>query len=243
MPYRRRFKRRFKRKRAARTIQGAWRKKRATKMKFGSTKSLNYRGVHFFKDKTEDTVRLTPLLGTNTTTGFFSFSISTLSNLSNFVNLFDSYQIKGVKVKFYPVSKVPGPAIAAGGAGGIPSQGSLQLVLKPDYNDNTVWNTYQQSLQTDPKVYAFGDHPRSLYMHPRPRIGVVEDPGQPIANSNWVTAQTKRNGQMWLSTAENLTQHWGLKFAVHNVPNVPAGGTPAQMYVVTTYYLAFKDQK
>lgn len=218
-------------------------KKRQTKMKFGMTKSLNYRGVHFFKDKTEDMVRLTPIVGTNTTTGFLSFAISTLSNLSNFVNLFDSYQIRGVKVKFYPVSQVPGPAIAAGGAGGIPNQGSLQLVLKPEYNDNVVWPTYQASLQTDPKVYAFGDYARSIYIHPRPRVGVVEDPGAPISNANWVTAQTKKTGQMWLSTADNLTQHWGLKFAVHNVPNVPAGGTPATMYVVTTYYLAFKDQK
>lgn len=225
--------------RAAKTIQGAFRKKRATRMKFGATKSLNYRGIHYFKDKTTDEVVLRANAGTSTWTGFTEFTISSLSNLSNYVNLFDSYQIKGVKVKFFPVSQVPTPLTSTGAN----PQGSMQLCLKPEYNDDVPWPSYSASLQTDPKVHAFGDYPKSIYLNPRPRVGVVEDPGQPIANANWVTAQSQKRDQMWLSTADNLTRHYGLKSCVHNVPVAPAPGQEARMVVVTTYYLAFKDQK
>lgn len=224
----------FRRKRAARSIQGAWRKKRATNMKFGFTKTLNYKGIHYVKDKAQNSIQLIPNPGTNTFTGVFQFNLANLTNASAFGALWDSFKITGVKITWFPVAQVPTPLTATSAS----PQGSMQLFYKTDFTDTTPWPNYNSALGEDPKVTAFGDYKKSYYFKPRPRTVVQEDPSTlPVA---LVGAQTQRNDQLWLSTrTARDVKHLGLKYGVHNVPQ---GTAPAEMNVMATYYLAFKDR-
>lgn len=223
-------------------------KKRYTKKKFSLTKTLNYKGVVFFRDKAQQTVSLTANTGTtNTYTSAFVFSLSNLSNMTAYTALFRSYMITGVKITWFPVAQVPTPETASG-TGPSNAQGSMQLFYKPDYQDVTPWPSYTASLQQDPKVVPFNDYKRKCFFRPRPRSMVWEDQNATMATvpqvvSNIKGAQTSRKDQQWLSTRNgDQIQHWGLKWGIHNIPNVPVGGTPADCEIVATYYIAFKDR-
>lgn len=207
-------------------------KRQYTRRKFGMTKSLNYKGVVFWKEKYQIEIPMVVQAGTNTFCGYQSFKLGDLNNVANFQRMWDYYKITGVKVTVFPMNA----SVPVVNASGLSQYVTPQLAMKVDYDAGAVWQTWQQALESSARVWQLtGDRTRKLYIKPRINQLAQETPTTPGAN---VVNFSSSKVQNWVDTRFDDVEYHGIQIAVHNPPN--SSTDEADLQVLFTYYIAFK---
>lgn len=154
------------------------------------------------------------------------FHLNDVVNYTEFTNLFDCYQITGVKIQFVPVFNSGDPEINAS-SGAIPS-----LTYVRDYDDATTPNTEQDLLEYGAHHRLYLDRMRSIYIrNPRVRMGATS--GDTGTQSGLV--ETPKKNQ-WLDCASPVINHYGIKWYMP----VDSMNTNIRIRVYLTYYMRFK---
>lgn len=219
-----------------RTAQSAFRAKRAKNIKFGMTKSLNYKGVYFHKEKCTKTIPMTLGAGTQTSCILLNFKLSDLNNSAVFSSLWDYYMITGVKITAYPMNASV-PVVNAAGALGS-QYFTTQIAMKQDLDGGVPWANWAQALEANAKVRQFtGDYPISTYVKPKLTYRAAEQPG--VAPQNVITIPTG-NRQNWVDIRYDDAEYNGLQLAIHHPPNSPTD--TADLQLVFSFYVAFKGK-
>lgn len=193
--------------------------------KWALTKSVNNHGMIFWKEKVYKTVTLTPSTAPGETNCFFgqmSFNIGDLGNIGYLSEMFDQYMIRGVQVKFYPVSTNQEVATDAS------THSLMMMAHRIDYDDSGEDSQWATAMKSDSKIQSFR-YPIKKYLQPKCLLKTYA--------GTVTTGYSVPDKQRWIDT-ENTTQpHFGLKYSIKHVPS-----PVARMDVILTYYVAFKGQ-
>lgn len=173
----------------------------------------------------------------------YSFQLNDLPNVTELTNLFDAYRINAVLFELKPrynsnliMSTDPATLSATtnmvtGNNLGIPE---INTVL--DFNDITPPTTLNELVeyQTYKQTRATQLHSRKLI--PRAQLAVENSIGTLPAVS-----MSKR----WINTSSPSIQHFGLKGAINNIPNINIGGANPSFFIDlhVTYYVSCKNTK
>jgi hypothetical protein len=150
----------------------------------------------------------------------YSFTLNALTNNSDFTNLFDSYQIKGVSLKIIPSAN----SQETGTARYIP-----RIAFRWDYNDAATPANEQELIECDNVKVKNGLNIIKTYSRPRPQIALYG----PISTGY---GETKK---MWISTSSTNVPHYGFKMFISQANNTYT----ADLDIYATYYLKFKNAK
>lgn len=160
------------------------------------------------------------------TNGVVYFSLSQLTDSSEFSNLYDMYKIKAVKITFIPHANV------TFGNGDV-SAYSNRLLTCLDFNDstvadpNTIRNYATCRIKPNNKIH-------SRYFYPKPLAEYANaDSGTVLANK----------GNPWFSTNNRTVRYYGLKYSVSH-PDSTGFTTGDVLYrVEVKFYLSFKGKQ
>lgn len=232
MPFTRRTRHRPRYGRGRKFIK---RRRPHTARKFNITKSLNYKGVVYWKEKVAQVFAIGAATGQTAWTTTLAAKLSDIPNAPQFRSLFDMYKIIGLSYKFFPVCA----AIPADITHGTTSYWTPQLALKIDYDGGADWGTtgdvWNQALEANSKVRSFtGDRPQSIYLKPKMLQKGYENSSSPA--DVIVIDPTRR--QPWVDMRFPDTEYHGLKVAVNNPPGSLTDNS--DMQCVITYYFAFR---
>lgn len=212
--YRRNYRRNYRRRRPMngfsrpRKFKRAYARTRVPRNKL--TDNTQYR----FK-RTIQMSSMASAVGSNA--GSYSWSLSLLTNPTEFTSLFDSYKITGVSMRFMP------RITEATGATGSNAFGTFMYVT--DYDDQTVPTNQLEILERQSaRLRQAANRPFKIFI--RPKAGVALVP-------------TSTFGQYagWVDTANPTVLYYGLKWMWNNVV------TPSTIDVYATIYMKFKGVK
>ena len=208
--------------------------------KYALCKTLNNHGLHFWKEKKMHAIPLHVDANGNYSAAMI-FQVADLLNFQESAGppvvigampkIFDYYQIRGVQVKFYPVSQ-----LTVAGTANIPYANTM-IAYKKDYDDATPIPTFANAMESDCKVRQF-DRPITVFLRPRVQQQINSTVAGGVGAP--VTAFPARPQNLWCDMRHMDVQHLGLKFII-NSPGNPAGQVQT-MKVVATYYVALKGQ-
>ncbi len=201
--------------------------------KFGPTKSLNYKGVVFWKEKKNLQMVTNVPVGQTFITDMV-FKLADLTHAAQFSQLWDHYKITGVKCTFYPMCLLPTP-VNAGGVG-LGQYQTTRIATKIDLDGGAPFVSWDNFMESNAKVRQFmGGKPVSVYFKPRMNaLGSVD-----AATTNTVNIYDPKN-QPWLDMRNQNVEYNMLRVAVNDPPNTAL--TDAAMNVLVTYYVAFKGK-
>jgi len=179
-------------------------------------------GVHYFKRKMYTSFNIVDSAAP--VHNAYAFSLSSLPNYSEFVNLYESYKISRIKVQFIFSSNSQdvntGASVFA-----LPN-----IVGVIDQNDNTALTTYNDYLQYKFCKIRRLDKPMSFYF--KPMFDVA-------AYSGVFTSYAQKTG--WIDTSSPSVLHYGLKFMLDPVFYNIGANVLGRMSVYTTYYIKMKN--
>lgn len=221
-----------------------WRKRpmRAYSSKFSLVKGLNNHGFHYWKEKCHKSITVQVDANGNFSSAF-TFQPKDLLNFWDpslnpplggpgaMSSIFDYYQVRGVQVKFFPLSNI----MSAGG----PNLQYINTLIayKPDYDDVQPFPTFANACEADATVRQF-NKPIKVYLKPRLR-NLVQDTTPTTTATSFNTGGTNR----WLDMRNVDVPQYGLKYIIQS-PAIPPGNVVGgvTMQVVMTYYIAMKGQ-
>lgn len=209
--------------------------------KWKLTKELNDHGVHFWREKCTKEIVMNPIANTNTVVGNLTFNVKDLLNFwsggqaGSLAGLFDYYQIRGVQVKFFPMTTLQPPGVTNTAV-----YNSTQIAIKNDYDSTDSWPSWANALEADAKVKSFNHYPVKHYLKPRIQQYIQSTSIQP---SQQVKCFPTRRQNYWLDMRDLDVDHYGLKWAVEHPANPQTVlGSQFSMTVMLTYYVALKGQ-
>lgn len=181
----------------------------------GRTRGNPYRALHHFKRTFNVGSATISCDGINPTVGQFNFSMNDMPGYTELTNLFDSYKLKGIKVRGLPYQQGIGT-----GTGATNNVRNVPIFFAIDKNDQTTPTGVDE-------ICEYNDHKMSnlwsgfeIY----------------IKSPKFVDATSAERGG-WVSTG-NATLNWlGLKYAI------PVSGVACNLYLTWTYYVVCKDPK
>ena len=156
------------------------------------------------------------------TTDSRSFTLSDVTDYSEFTNLYDKYMITGVKVYFdYSMSATPG--------GNTTSLYYPKLFVKIDKDDSAVPTLNEMTSSTQVKVLRFNatNNTRSIYLRPSCLTNIY--------NGMLFDAHGS-NGKRWLDCNNASVPHYGMKLLAQGVPDANLGSIGMRF----VYYLRFR---
>lgn len=192
------------------------RRRMARPMRSLVVNKLAGRRVHYFKR----TAYYSGFISGSTlvdTYGALQFALSQVPNNGEFTALFDQYKINGVRVRLSP---------RANSAEIGTNQGLIKMFTAIDYNDITAPTAINDLLQYENCKATSSNREHVRYLKPKVEKAVYQ--------SALVTGYGA--GTAWIDTANPSVPHYGLKFALQQLP---AGNQSYDVQV--TYYLAFKQ--
>jgi len=226
------------------------------KQKFGTLKSLNYKGFHCFKEKASGVLTITgspgapnsqivqniEINGQNYST--WRFNLNQINDIVNYKNLFQQGRLTGVSIKFFPPHTESSYLInykntdAAGnpsGASVATSRPIPTLVYKFDPNDVAAPTSFANLLEKEPK-FLYLNRPRSLYL--KPKLLMVQGEGSLASASTFVnTKSVKWLDMNQVTAAPDVTYDYcGMDMGTMNCQG------SVQIPMVLTYYFQCKHQ-
>lgn len=163
--------------------------------------------------------------------GAMQFQMDQMLEYADYVQLFDKYKIKGVKVTIIPLGQPSTNATTVG----LANTNYATIAIAVDNDDAslpTSWN--QIAVKQDCKIKRLSK-PVSVYIR-NPKIAQQIYDGATSAYSPTVG---------WIDSNYPSVPHYGLKFFIREcpLPAYPTGGNGANVMfrVVTKFYLATKD--
>lgn len=168
-----------------------------------------------------------------------SFRINDLPNASEFLTLFDRYQISGVLIKIFPMnpfSITPGASTQVNGNGGI--GGFLHSVT--DYDDNTAFTASNTGVNDMRQYESYkcqnltaGRGCFKYFIRPRLAVSAYQG-GVFNAYANM------RN--LWIDCNSGNTEYYGKKFIFEiSTPNITSSPQYYCFKMELTYYIKLKD--
>lgn len=152
------------------------------------------------------------------------FTLSQVTNYTEFTNLFDQYRIAGVRMEF--INQTPQSGGSISGVGGACPM--IFSIIDPD--DSTAITTKEAFLEDSRCKGRLWTGRYSIYIK-RPRVNF--DAGN-IANAGSASTST------WLDCGTPAVLHHGLKWLVLADPAI---NLTTSYYLKTTYYLEFKHMR
>lgn len=225
---------RSRKRRFTGTYKRAGPKRRRTgssaRVKFGSTRSLNYKGVGFRKETVSESLRFSYISGTGTNDGLYGHaSYVTAAGPTNWTalkQLFGQYQIRGFKITLYPpYTNVESTSQAV--------YQTPSLWYKKDCVDSVTWASLDEANQAQAKMMQF-TKPRSFYVQCKPEIELDTTGGVKIPVDHRKT---------WIPTELDTIKHRGMKFMVGDLDSTAFGTGNISVRAQVTYYYSFKQQE
>lgn len=178
-------------------------------------------GVHFFKRRM---VSAFNVYDTATPVHYaWPFSLSSLPNYTEFVNLYESYKISRIKVKFIFSANSNNVSTAA------TTVCLPNIYAVVDNNDSTALTNITDYLQYRYCKIRRLDSPTSLYL--KPSFDVA-------AYSGVFTSYAQKTG--WVDTDSPSVLHYGIKFAIDPVTYSAGTNVIGRVQAIVTYYLQMK---
>lgn len=145
----------------------------------------------------------------------FNFSLTDLPNYTELTALYDFYKITGVRFRAIPYEQTEGTSTSA-----VTNARNAPIFYAVDRSDSTAPTNSGDILQ-------YNDHKISNFFR-----------GFDIYISNPCYADaTSSQRNDWVATSSPNVDWYGLKVGI------PGTGVSANLYVVMTYYVSFKDTK
>lgn len=203
----------YRKKRYARRFRKRLRKRRGIRRRRVVRRGRRNR-LHHFRRTITGSITATP--GVLAPTGF-SFSLDAVTNYSEFSNLFDSYRINKVVVKFVPRTTDNGQ--------GANERGNFYTVV--DYNDITTLTNVANALERDTvrRTAATRVHTRVF----RPAVATA-------AYKSLTTWGYMPSWKRWIDMSDPQVPHYGLKYVIDNRDDV----NMVYDYFIT-YYMSFMN--
>lgn len=201
---------------------------RSARRKFGQRQMVMKKGrvIHFFKRtfKQEITVLNSGFVAiTSDGTNYNDFKLNQLPNFSDFVNLYDTYKICGIKQK-YVFNRNDAQT-----GGATPAEMPMLLTVN-DFNDDGAPANENEMLEYSTFKQSRLDRPTKRYWRPTQQV---------VAGG---TTSTDYMKSKWNSTEAPERIHRGLKVAIDTVGS--AGNvTIGVLCIYTTYYVACRTPK
>lgn len=160
----------------------------------------------------------------------YQFTLNSLPDYSEFVNLYDMYKITGIKLSIVPAAQ----AIVSAVGGSTAAIGFSRVHSVVDFDDNTPLGSENNALQyATLRTTPYGrTHSRFI----KPQLSVSVD-GELAAT---LASAPSRN--RWISTEYPEVEHRGIKVWI-NPPVNTAANCSMTYSVYATYYLAMKMSK
>lgn len=236
MPYRRpygrisRSKRKFGKQPFKRTTKVKTEPGTSARVKFGSTKALNYKGVAYRKETVSAECRFSWVSGTGTSNGLYAHASFVTAagptNWNQIKQLWGQYQIRGFKIKlFSPFTNVEAT-----------SQGIYQtptLWYKKDCVDSVNWASIDEANQAQAKMVRF-TKPLSFYVPCKPEIELDTTGGVKIPVDHRKT---------WIPVDADSVKHRGIKFLLGDLDATEFGTSTMNVRCFITYYFGLKQQE
>lgn len=208
-------------------------KKGATRMKFGATKSLNYRGVAFRKETLITGLRFSYLSGTGTSDGQYVHSAFVTAagptNWANIKQLYGQYQLRGFKIKMFPPST--NTEVSSSTAGSIYEP--PVIYWKKDTVDNVDWASIDEAAQAQAKSRQF-TRPIEFYVQCKPEISL---------NTTGDVKIPVDSRKTWIPTESDTVKHRGMKFLLADMNTAAYGTGTMTVRAQVTYYYGLKMQE
>lgn len=189
----------------------------------GRTKAIR---VHYFKrTMVEDIlIRDKGFTSGGTLGSSFSSKLNDLPAASEFIALYDTYKICGIKKKF--VFTKSSADVDGDATNELPT-----LITVNDFNDSDNLVNEDQALQYASYKARRLDKIVSRYY--RPCLMMI---------TNSITANSLSSKSRWLSTASPDVDHFGMKWAIDTI-GITNTVSLGHLRVYTTYYIAFMGPK
>lgn len=160
----------------------------------------------------------------------YQFTLNSLPDYSEFVNLYDMYKITGIKLSIAPAAQ----AITSAVSGTTATSGFSRVNSVIDFDDNTALASENNALQyATLRTSTYGrTHERFI----KPMLSVSIDDQ---LNATLASAPSRNR---WISTEFPEVEHRGIKVWI-NPPVNTAASTSMTYSVYATYYLAMKMSK
>lgn len=173
----------------------------------------------------------------NSTTGVgvgsnpaYQFTLNSLPDYNEFINLYDMYRITGVKLSIIPAAQ----AITSAVSGSTASSGFSRVNSVIDFDDNTVLASENNALQYSTLRTTGYSRTHSRYIQPKLSVSIDDQ-----LNATLASAPSQNR---WISTEFPEVEHRGIKVWI-NPPVNTAASTSMTYSVYATYYLAMKMSK
>lgn len=162
----------------------------------------------------------------------YQFSLEHVHNYTEFTNLFDSYRINKVVVRFIPRAS---SAESSGNSNSTVPAISPNIHIVKDYDDNTLPSAGETGLRQlrEYSSYKVRRFLNSFAVVIRPKIQ-----GTAYGYDNILEMNTKKMGA-WINTDRNNVKHLGFKGTIEAV-NPSSALNHVNFEIVTTYYMSFK---
>lgn len=175
--------------------------------------------VHAFK-RSANILAVTGAAGYAPYCNSFAFQLANLPNNTDFTNLFDSYMLSHVQLKFY-LSVDPSAQTAA-------TAYQPRMFYCRDHNDATAPATINELRERGDCQTRVLTVSRPVTINIKPSVL-----GEALRTGGLITYIPKY--KQWLPTANNDVPHYGLKFAIDDLTN-----TNYKVNVEATYWLRCK---
>lgn len=197
--------------------------KRQYRKRYGPLQSRNIHRFTRWEDQNNPVTISCNFGALGTSLGSHVFQLDKLSNYSDFVNLYDSYKITGVKVFFdYSADNT----VATNPMGVM----LPKLWVKVDHDDNNVPTLTELTESKKSRCFRFTDSKltHSMYVKPSTLAPLYK------GGVTWGYGPKYRQ---WIDTANADVPHLCIKLGTQGVPNANLG----KITVRCKYYLTMKD--
>lgn len=160
----------------------------------------------------------------------YQFTLNSLPDYSEFVNLYDMYKITGIKLSIVPTAQ----AVTSAVSGTINTSGFSRVHSVIDFDDNTQLASENNALQY--ATLRTTSHQRTHTRFFKPKLSVSID------GELATTLASAPSANRWISTEYPEVEHRGVKVWI-NPPVNNAVSTSLTYTVYATYYLAMKMSK
>ena len=202
------------------------------RIKFGMTKSLNYKGVAFRKEMVIGNIRMAWINGVGTNDGIYVTQHTVqanipLDNWNMLKELYGQYQIRGYKIKLFPpLTNVEATSTAT-------REVPLLTYKKDTVNDAAWTGGLTQAAQAGAKSIQF-TKPFSYYVSCKPEIAL---------NATGDVKIPVDSRKTWIPTDNSAVKHRGLQLMLSNMDVTSWGNTTISVPAHITIYYGFKMQE
>ena len=213
-------------KRAATTIQRAWRKSRMMKSRV-RRQPLSLQAHTFMERGTVESV-LTP----NGSGVFQTFQLNDIYNRASYAALFEYYTINKVVVTYrYKVDGNPRRDVIAANTG-VPNEANPLLYFKVDHNDITADSLATMKASSRTRSFQFTNDKPELSIQIRPAI--LNEAYKSSVASTYIPKWKQR-----LTTSDMTVPHYGLKsYAI-----APGAAQYGSITITVKYYFTMKNNE